>query len=142
MLIKSENESLRIEIIQRNSPDSKDYWDGNWLRSKIIISVDGFKGSYNTNLHVDDFKRFHSDLIRLKNNAISKVEFHTMEEGICLKGKLDFSGNMQWEGVAMSEPGRNSLSFFLASDNQLISSLIQTLEADLENYPLVGIDNF
>lgn len=50
MLLQSEKEFLKIKIICRTNPDSQDYWDGNWLKSEISLTVLGFKGNYQTNL--------------------------------------------------------------------------------------------
>ena len=42
-----EHEYLLVDVFRRTRPSSIDYWDGNWLITKISISVGGFTSHIN-----------------------------------------------------------------------------------------------
>lgn len=137
MILQSQNSFIQINILQRSYLESTDFEDGNWLDSELKISVSGFNALYGANLRTDDFQWFYEALKNLSNNISKEVEFTTMEEGLYLKGKLDITGNIKWEGVA-KEPNGNSLIFFLETDNNSIEKLIKDVKDILDEYPVFG----
>jgi hypothetical protein len=99
MILQSGSAYVQINVTGRGYPNSSDYWDGNWLESEIKLNTFGFKCVYSTSLRADDFQRFYEALLKLNNSLTKEVEFTTMEEGLYLKGQLDITGNIKWEGV-------------------------------------------
>lgn len=138
MILKSEGKSLEIEVLRRSRPESTDFEDGNWLESEIKIDLPGFKGLYGANLRSDDFEQFYQDLEELRANQANEIEFTTMEEGIYLKGKLDVSGNIKWEGVAKSSWDSGCLTFRIETDYSSIDSLLSQVQEILNEFPVVG----
>lgn len=84
MIIIGDKGKLEIDILRRSNLNTNDYWDGNWLESKIKIDVLGFNAIYKTNLRVEDLQRFHEALVMLQNGKTADAEFTTMEEGLYL----------------------------------------------------------
>ena len=138
MILQSGDTFVQIKVAKRSYPNNNDYWDGNWLLSEIKINVSGFKNIYRTNLRADDFQRFYEGLEKLNKNLVKEVEFTTMEEGLYLKGQIDITGNIKWEGIAKSEPGSSSLTFLMETDNTSVSRLAKQVKEILNNYPIVG----
>ena len=136
MKLQSKNSSIEINILRRSLPESNDFEDGNWLEAEIKINVSGFQALYGTNLRSIDFEQFYLELEKLKNNKTKKIEFTTLEEGLYLKGNLDITGNINWEGVAESE--YNILKFILETDNASIEKLANQVKKILLDYPVVG----
>ena len=138
MILQSESSFVQINVLRRSHPESTDFEDGNWLESEIKINVYGFKALYGANLRADDLQRFYEALEKLSNNLTKEVEFTTMEEGLYLKGQFDITGNIKWEGVANSEPGGNSLTFFIETDNASIGKLAKQVKEISDKYPVLG----
>lgn len=141
MILKSEGRFIEITILQRSYPKSTDFEDANWLKSEIKINAPCFKGLYEANLRSDDFERFYNDLEKLKINQSKKIEFTTMEEGIYLKGLLDITGNIKWEGIAKSSWGDSCLIFKMETDNMSIDSLSKEVQEILQDFPVIGTMN-
>ena len=138
MILKSESSSVQITILNRRiSYDSNDYWDNNWIKSEIKINTQIFRGTYSTNLRTDDFQRFYKDLSDLSKDEIQDIEFTTMEEGLFLNGKLDYTGNFKWNVIAKPEAGYR-LSFPMVTDNYSIRILMNEVLKILDAYPVIG----
>ena len=138
MILKSEGKFIEVTILRRSYPESTDFEDGNWIEAEIKIEVPGFKGLYGANLRTDDFERFYKDLEKLKTNQSSKIEFTTMEEGLYLRGLLDMTGNIKWNGTAKSSWGNNCLTFVLETDYASIDDLLEQTKKVLNEYPVTG----
>ena len=138
MILKSEGKFIEVSILRRSRPESTDFEDGNWLESEIKIDVPGFKGLYGANLRSDDFEQFCIDLKKLKSNHAKEIEFTTMEEGLYLKGLLDITGNIKWEGVAKSSWDSSCLTFRIETDYSTVDRLLNQVQEILNKFPVVG----
>ena len=138
MILKSEGRFIELTILQRSYPESTDFEDGNWLETEIKIDVPGFIGLYGANLRTDDFERFYKDLEKLRINQSSIIEFTTMEEGLYLKGILDMTGNIKWNGMAKSSWGNSCLTFLMETDYASIDDLLKQMQEVLNEYPVIG----
>jgi hypothetical protein len=137
MIINGNTGKLEITILRRSYPESTDFEDANWLETDIKIDVMGFKGLYGVNLRTDDFERFYKDLEKLIDNQSSIVEFTTMEEGIYLKGILDMTGNIKWNGTAKSSCANSCFTFAIETDYTSIDDLLKQVQKILHEYPVV-----
>jgi hypothetical protein len=140
MILKSEGRFIEITILRRSYPESMDFEDRNWLESEMKIDVSGFKGLYGANLRTDDFEHFYKELEKLKSNQSKEIEFITMEEGLYLKGLLDMTGNIKWNGIA--KPSWDScFTFVIETDYASIDNLLKQVSKILNEYPVLGIMN-
>ena len=137
MIIKFDGIFVKASIIGRSYPNSNDYWDGNWLKAEIEANTYDFKGKFRTNLRTDDFQQFYQNLLKIQKNETNQIEFTTMEEGLHLIGKLDITGNINWNVAAKSEFG-NKLLFNIETDNAYIVSIIKDVVKILNEYPVIG----
>ncbi|MCU0338442.1 MAG: hypothetical protein MUE30_01045 [Spirosomaceae bacterium] len=138
MILRSGDNYVQIDVLERLYQNDNDYWDGNWLNSEVKINFFGFKGIYGTNFRSDEFQQFYNHLIKLKNNLTQKVEFAAMEEGLYLEGKIDVTGNIKWKGIAKPEFGSIQFIFDLETDSASIDNVIHQLKEILEKYPVIG----
>jgi hypothetical protein len=58
ILGKETSEYLQILVDNFAYPDSTDFWDGNWINTRIKIKVGGFIGDYDAQLRNVDFFDF------------------------------------------------------------------------------------
>lgn len=139
MILKSNGRYLQVTILQRSYAEAVDFEDANWLVAEVKIKVPGFNGLYGTNLRTDDFERFYKSLKRLEIDQSGEIEFTTVEEGIYLKGLLDVTGNIIWEGIAKSSWGESRLTFRIESDYTSVNSLLIQVQEILEEYPVIEV---
>lgn len=138
MLIKGQcAEYLEIKNLQREHYGANDYWDGNWLRAEVKIEVPCFEACYWTSFRVEDFQKFFTDIIHLKNQTVNEITFDTLESGLYLKLKLQKTGSLICSGKTDNLSG-NSLQFELILDNMILDHLANQLQVLLRKYPLIG----
>ena len=128
---------LEISVLRRSNSETDDYWDGNWLESRIEVDVRGINVLYSANLRVDDFQRFYESLKALKNGTTKESEFTTMEEGLYLHFQVEYNGSVNCKGKANTESG-DSLDFKLQTDLGALDRFLGELGVTLKSYPLVG----
>jgi len=136
MRLNGDTGKLEIKILRRINYEVDDYWDANWLESKIKVDVPGFNALYETNLRVDDLQRFYGRLVPLQDGSAKKAEFTTMEEGLYLYCEADPNGQINCKGIARNAAG-SSLRFKLQTDTASLDAFTSALRAVLAYYPLV-----
>ena len=57
-----EETTIEIDVFYRNYPNSSDYWDGNWVTSKINIKIPGYLVNFDANLRTDELRDFANEI--------------------------------------------------------------------------------
>ena len=57
-LLGEENERVVMEVLSRKYPNSADYWDVNWIDSKINVEITGYLVQFYADLRTDDVRDF------------------------------------------------------------------------------------
>ena len=136
MNIKGESGNVNLIVTERIRSDSDDFYDANWLKADIVVSVLGFKANYNTEIRVDELQRFYNCLKEVKAFESNQAELVTMEEGIFLKLVVSKLGQITCFGKAQHLG--NALEFKIDTDFANIDLLVQEIEAILNKFPLIG----
>ena len=53
-----EETKIEIDVLYWNYPNSSDYWDRNWVTSKVNINIPGFLVNFNADLRTDEIRDF------------------------------------------------------------------------------------
>jgi hypothetical protein len=133
-------ENLSIAVLGREHPRTHDYWDGNWIDTKITVSVGGFNGRVRASLRTDEIHSFNESLKVLNQNLVGEAMLDSMEHWIKLavtagsRGRIEISGTLRDQAVS-----GNVLSFELAEvDQTYLAGWISNLD-DIETaYPVIG----
>lgn len=140
MNLKSNEGSLEIEVRNRISSDSDDYWDGNWLYVFIKGVFPGFQVNFGCNIRTDELQNWYEELQKLSFQKVTQVQLVALEEGITLLfereatyGTIKVSGKL----TAVDLTGC-SLEFVIIIDNYEVMNFILELGYILEKYPIVG----
>lgn len=127
---------IEINIVARENPYSDDYWDGNWLKANIEISVAGFSADYSSNLRVDELQSFYDSLTNMVDLHTYKAELITMEQGLNLFCNANSRGQVVCCGKAKHK--RNQLDFEFDTDIPTIQAWLNGIAVVLRQYPLIG----
>lgn len=128
---------LTVTPLYRPHENSQDYWDGNWLESKIDIRVGGFSGHLRASLRADEFQRFKDQLAKLYTELKGTAKFTALEHWLTIQVKGDGLGHFEAECQAMDGAGTgNLLEFRLAFDQTDIPAIVKGLELILRAFPV------
>jgi hypothetical protein len=114
-------DQLRIRVVRRMDPSAEDYWDGNWLDTRIRVAVGRFHADINASLRADELAAFDARLKRLHQSLTGEALLESMEEWIRLSVAIDRTGHLYVRGeVADSAGARNRLAFCIDDLDQAI----------------------
>lgn len=143
------NQFLRVEALARSHPQCDDYWDGNWIKTRIALSAGGFQGEVEADLRSEEFVRFR-DSLRLLYSLRPDfpplvVEFSTMEMqlGIQIRGikdRNDGVGHCFAKCTVADDlgQGRSRLEFTLLFDQTFLPAILRDLDAIIVAFPVKG----
>ncbi len=130
---------LVVKPLYRPYDQCQDYWDGNWVKSQVIIQAGGFSGSIMASLRTDEFLQFKEELSRLYSALKGRASFSSMEEWLTIRVEGDGLGHFEAECMAMDEVGiGNRLRFRLNFDQTEITGIIKGLDEILRAFPVRG----
>jgi len=139
-----EHNYLSVEVFARLYPQCHDFWDGNWLDTRIRVSVGAFAGRYSAALRADEFSRFLSGLrlVSLLSGAETPshvAEFVALEEQLSIVIRGDALGHFVAQCVAVDGSGiGNRLEFELTFDQTDLPAMLNGLETITEAFPVRG----
>lgn len=135
----SDSYYLTVRPLYRPYDQCQDYWDGNWVKSQIIIRVGGFHANITASLRTDEFFRFKEELSRLYSTLKGQASFSSMEEWLTIHVEGDGLGHFEAECVTMDEVGTgNRLQFRLDFNQTELPGIVKGLEGILQAFPVRG----
>lgn len=141
---QSDSEFLSVEVLRRSYPSEEDYWDGNWLVTRVGIQTGGFNGRINADLRTDEFASFLAELEQLYVKLTGTASFAPMEPWLTIKvtggGLGHFTADCEArDGFPKDAIGSGGiLSFEIAFDQTELPPIIDQLKQLLSAYPVVG----
>lgn len=132
---------LSITVLERMHPGCWDFWDGNWLVTRIAICAGGFAARFEAALRAEELRGLATELDDLKHSRTRTVVLESMEEWLSLAVRRDAEGGLIITGQAkdMPETGpRNRLIFNLAGlDESELDTWIELLAACEKEFPVL-----
>ena len=130
---------IELDVLYRNYPDSSDYWDVNWITSKINIKIPGYHVNFDANLRTDELKDFVNEIKLMTKHLKGKATLSNMETFIQIEGEMDKLGKIMWIAETCYPAGYGAvLKFEFESDQSFLNILIRELEEILTSYPVIG----
>ena len=130
---------LSLAVEGYSHPQSEDYWDGNWVKSRINVAVGGFNGDVRGDLRLDEFQHLLDELKILQKTLDRKVIFTTTELWFEFKIEGDNLGHLEFQGTLWGYwNADNLLQFTFQSDQTYLSNPIKQLETVLSHFPIKG----
>jgi hypothetical protein len=136
----AQGDHVVVAVAGRMHPESRDYWDGNWLITPIRLRVGGFTGVLAAGLRVDELRRFREDLERVYADIAGTAVLESVEDWLTLRVTCRGNGSLRVTGVARDQPGiGNRLEFALEGMDQThLPSLIEAILRCEHRHPMLG----
>lgn len=136
---ESQRERIELTVLGRSHPTSADYWDGNWLRTKVAVQVGGFAGTFAADLRAEEFRSFRDQLARLYETLDGEATFTTMEGQVLLVLAGDGIGHVSVSADLVDAAGiGNRLHCELAIDQTYLAAVLDSLDAVDAAWPVLG----
>jgi hypothetical protein len=130
---------VAIEILGREDHGTDDFWDSNWLTSRVEVSAGGFRGCVQLNLRADEFAVFLEHVQDLSTTLAGTAELRTLEGGLTLRLWIHGRGDMWVDGdVFDGTLEGNRLRFHFNLDQSYLPAVISQLQSLITCYPVIG----
>ena len=131
-----ERERVVVQVHRYERAPVGEYFDDNWVRAEVFVSVGSFSGEYTAAFLTSDFMGFREELRALHQSLAGKATFSTLEEQLSLELTGNGRGGIALAGVAADAPGSgNQLKFELELDQSHLPSVLKGLDEILRQYP-------
>ena len=125
---------------QRQHPEARDYWDGNWLLVTVTVATGAFRGCFEAQLRTDEFLRFREQLRTLYEKLVGPAVFDPIEPWLRIGIEGDGRGHFRASCRADDNPGiGNVLTFTAEFDQTDLPALLRELDGICEAFPIVGM---
>ena len=130
---------VTLNFHHRAYPEAQDYWDGNWVVTRIQAETQGFRADFTDQVHLGDVVRFYEGVMSLHTTLSSEATLTMMEEYLTVNGTLDARGGLDWSVLVTHPHQRNTqLQFMFRADQSYLPALIQQLEGVLVEFQVRG----
>ena len=132
-----ERERIEVSVHAYERAPVGDYYDDNWVRASVVVSVGSFSGNYDAAFLTSDFASFREALRELHQSLTGVASFSTLEEQLSLQLAGDGLGHVLLKGIALDAPGTgNRLEFELALDHSYLLSALEGLDEIVSSFPV------
>ena len=137
--IRGDGAFVMLDFHHRAYPEAQDYWDGNWVVTRIRAETQGFKVDFTDQVHLGDVVRFYEEVMKMHATLAGEATLAMIEEYLTVTGTLDARGGLHWSAM-LAQPFRrdNRLQFTFRADQSYLPDLIQQLEGVLVAFGVRG----
>ncbi|AQQ53288.1 WapI family immunity protein [Planococcus lenghuensis] len=133
--------AIQIEVVSRIYPNSLDYWDGNWIVTRISIEIPGYSVQFSANLRTDELRDFVKKLKVMNKKLKGKASLENIDGFIDIKCEINLLGKIYWEVETCYPAGTGAvLHFNFESDQMYLENLIKELDEVIIAFPILGED--
>ena len=137
--IRGDGAFVSLDFPHRGYPEAHDYWDGNWVVTRIRAEARGFKADFTDQVHLGDIVRFYEAVLKLNASLTGEATLAMMEKYLVVTGKLDVRGSLDWSVLLLHPVKRDiQLQFTFQTDQSYLPELIQQLEDVLIEFQIRG----
>jgi hypothetical protein len=135
--LKTDDGSIRIEVLRYESNKESNFSDANWLTCKVSINIEPFRGSYTASFTTIDFRDFCEQVDGLLGGRCQKAVFETDEGALSIYINMNHMGTLYIEGN--SKTLNSYLKFKLSADRSYLTELKRDLEDVVSSFPVKSV---
>ena len=79
ILIRDEQARVTLQPLRRQYPDSRDYWDSNWIVTRIQATAPGFQADITETIHLSELVCLREELETMRTRLEGRIEWKPME---------------------------------------------------------------
>jgi hypothetical protein len=128
-----------LRFLGKEFPEATDYWDGNWLCTRILATIPGFSGDVTTYLRTPEVAKLCAQLEKLREDNENEATFEMMEPCLSLHFQDDRRGHITVAGEMFNRAGPMgaALRFQLTIDSPQLQTSIDALHAVEAKWPIL-----
>jgi len=130
---------LAICIHGRQFPDSKDYWDANWLNVTVHCGAQGSSVKASGNIvHLSEIVEFLSSVERVYNGSNDKARLSCIEPNLRINLEKENLGHLRMSIDITPDHLSQKHNFLFEIDQSYMPRLISECKTILKKYPIIG----
>ncbi|MCT8140296.1 hypothetical protein H1D32_22910 [Anaerobacillus sp. CMMVII] len=134
-----EETKIDIDVLSRNHPNCTDFWDGNWVHSKVNIEIPGYRVHFNADLRTDEIRDFLNELKEMNKHLKGKATLSNLDSFLHFECVMNKLGGVSWSIETCYPAGYGAvLNFEFEADQSYLQNLITELEDILTAFPVIG----
>lgn len=134
-----EGEHVELTFIGRSHPEAADFWDGNWLGTRVTARAGGFRALFEADLRVEEIQAFHDALVTMQRTLSGEADFLTLEQQVALTFSINRTGQIAVTGTLSDQPGvGNQLLLSFEIDQTFLHDIVMQFERVVEAFPPIG----
>jgi hypothetical protein len=129
--------TLYFWIHNRQFPDAKDFWDGNWVNTTVYCSAKGanvwVEGPI---LHLSELKKWTDDCQKMYDSLSGGAELNCMEPHLYIKMSIDKTGQIEMQVDITADNLCQMHKFKFSIDQSYLPRMIGKSKEVLDKFPL------
>jgi len=143
ILVCDEQARVTLHPLRRENPDSTDYWDSNWIVTRIQATAPGFHADITEPVHLSELVWLREELETMRAVLAGRIVWKAMEGFLELVAEMDRLGHIRWTVLLRHFNGHFNgkearLLLEIENDQTYLPALVNEVDAVLETFPVVG----
>ena len=135
LLIKNDENSIRINVIGKAYPSADNDWDKSWLKSELEFNLGSFNGALKIKLQINDFVNFEKELEEQYNTLLTNSSFKPREENVRLNFKNQDKGIIKVEFIIIDQVRwGHELNGEFIIDQTYLPNILEQIQNIVQNF--------
>jgi len=134
--IAGQGASISVNIITRESPDTKNVYRANWLACEVELTVPPMTGRFKASYTTQEFFKFWTGLSTVLSSSKGEAVFGSGEDALQITVGIDATGRALVKGITRAQ-SKTTVSFSFESDQTHLNKTCKELEAVITQYPII-----
>jgi len=134
--IAGQGASITVNIVTRESPDTKNLYRANGLTCDVELDVPPFTGRFKASYTTQEFFRFWTGLRMTLSSSKGDAVFGSDVDALQVTVGIEATGRALVKGITRAQ-SKTTVSFSFESDQTHLNKTCKELEAVITQYPII-----
>lgn len=136
--IAGQGASMKVNIIARESPDTKNVYRANGLTCEVELAVPPFTGRIKAAYTTQEFFRFWTGLSMVLSSSKGEAVFGADEDALQVTVSIEGKGRGLVKGTTrVDAQTKTTVSFSFETDQTYLNKTCKELEAVITQFPII-----